>query len=349
MWAKLTLLCLLVSASQASTTPPVTGKVREYFVAAEEVSWDFSPRLPTDGVGDTWLAPGPERIGHVYQKAVYVEYTDSTFQVKKEVAQEWKHKGLLGPILRAQVGDKLEVHFLNRLPFNCSMHPHGVWYKKKDEGAFLEGVTGAGGVETNATRKYEWFVPERSGPGPEDPSSIMWLYHSHVDETMDTNTGLVGGIIISRAGQEVDAIGKPADVDKEFVLFFTVMNEGSSHFLRDNIILHTTVSDPDELIDDPDFEESNLMHSVNGRVFSNVEGLKASVGDSVRWYTMALGTEVDLHTIHWHAVTTIVGTHRTDSVTLLPAQMQTVDTEVDSAGSWCEPFPVLLLFCFVFC
>jgi hypothetical protein len=32
---------------------------------------------------------------------------------------------------------------------------------------------------------YEWGVPERAGPGPDDPSSIVWFYHSHVDERRD--------------------------------------------------------------------------------------------------------------------------------------------------------------------
>ena len=33
-----------------------------------------------------------------------------------------------------------------------------------------------------STYTYTWKVPERAGPGPMDGSSMMWMYHSHVDE-----------------------------------------------------------------------------------------------------------------------------------------------------------------------
>ena len=56
-------------------------------------------------------------------------------------------------------------------------------------------------------------VPERAGPGPADPSSVMWMYHSHTSEVADTYTGLMGAIIISRAGA-ASASGKPKDVDR---------------------------------------------------------------------------------------------------------------------------------------
>ncbi len=47
---------------------------------------------------------------------------------------------------------------------------------------------------------YTWTVPERAGPGPMDPSSILWMYHSHFNESRDMNSGLLGPIIISRKG-----------------------------------------------------------------------------------------------------------------------------------------------------
>jgi hypothetical protein len=40
------------------------------------------------------------RIGRVYKKALYIEYTDATFTVKKP-QPEWQ--GNLGPTLRAEV------------------------------------------------------------------------------------------------------------------------------------------------------------------------------------------------------------------------------------------------------
>jgi len=40
-------------------------------------------------------------------------------------------------------------------------------------------VAPADSVAPNKTVIYKWLVPERSGPGAGDFSSVMWMYHSH--------------------------------------------------------------------------------------------------------------------------------------------------------------------------
>lgn len=52
-------------------------------------------------------------------------------------------------------------------------------------------------VRKGQTYTYTWQVRDRSGPGPKDPSSVVWMYHSHHSEVQDTNTGLYGAMIIS--------------------------------------------------------------------------------------------------------------------------------------------------------
>ena len=44
-------------------------------------------------------------------------------------------------------------------------------------------------------------------------------YHSHADEAADTYAGLMGAIVVSRRGSSRPD-GTPADVDREFVMFF---------------------------------------------------------------------------------------------------------------------------------
>lgn len=52
----------------------------------------------------------------------------------------------------------------------------------------------------------------------------------------------------------------------------------------------------------------------------------------VRWYTMAMGTEVSAHAaLHGNTVTAPM---RTDVVSLLPASMVTVDMRPDDPGRW---------------
>jgi hephaestin len=50
---------------------------------------------------------------------------------------------------------------------------------------------------------------------------------------------------------------------------------------------------------------------------------------------MGLGTEVDLHTPHWHGNTvTVMMGQRTDVVSLLPGAMMSGDMEPDARGTW---------------
>jgi hephaestin len=77
------------------------------------------------------------------------------------------------------------------------------------------------------------------------------------------------------------------------------------------------------------------MHSINGYVYGNGPIMKMRVGERVRWYVMSMGTEVDLHTPHWHGntVTTMMGM-RTDVLQLIAGSMQTADMQPDDAGIW---------------
>ena len=77
--------------------------------------------------------------------------------------------GFLGPLIRAEVGDTIQVIFRNNAKRPYSMHPHGVFYNKDSEGApYEDGTSGADkaddGVPPGGTHKYTWQVPERAGP-----------------------------------------------------------------------------------------------------------------------------------------------------------------------------------------
>ena len=58
------------------------------------------------------------------------------------------------------------------------------------------------------------------------------------------------------------------------------------------------------------------------------------VGERVRWYLVAMGTEVDLHTAHWHGSTVLHSGQRKDVLELMPGSSKTVDMRPDSAGTW---------------
>lgn len=166
------------------------------------------------------------------------------------------------------------------------------------------------------------------------------MYHSHVNEPKDTNSGLIGPIIVTRKG-EADANGVPKDVDREFVTMFTIFNENDSWLLDKNIQTHLpdAAAFPEgaaleALKADPGFQESNLMHSINGYIYGNLPRPTMREGERVRWYVMGMGTEVDIHTPHWHGNTMLWNMMRMDIVELLPASMKTVDMRPDNPGTW---------------
>ena len=217
------------------------------------------------------------------------------------------------------------------------VHPHGVFYEKNAEGnPYNDGTTGSDksddAVPPSQTYTYVWQVPERAGPGPMDGSSVLWMYHSHVDEVRDTNAGLIGPIIITRRGM-ARPDGTPKDVDREVITLFKIFDENNSWYLDHNIQTYTgqpgTVNKDDEA-----FQESNLMHSINGYVYGNGPMMKAKLGERVRWYVMSLGTEVDLHTPHWHGNTITTMGMRTDVAQILAGGMVTADMEPDDPGIW---------------
>lgn len=63
-------------------------------------------------------------------------------------------------------------------------------------------------VRPGTTYKYEWVVPKDGGPTENDPDCITYFYYSAVDPIKDTNSGLVGPLLICKpktlkAGKQV--------------------------------------------------------------------------------------------------------------------------------------------------
>ncbi|NHA05636.1 multicopper oxidase domain-containing protein [Mucilaginibacter sp. HC2] len=301
---------------------------RVYYIAAEEIVWDYAPTGINQITGiafgikeNTYLQNDTDRIGKKYIKAVYREYTDASFTQPK--VKESADMGLIGPVIRAEVNDSIKVIFKNKATFPFSIHPHGVVYDSNNEG-----ITG---IAPGATFIYQWAVTENSGPGSEDGSSVGWIYHSHVmeEDNKDIYAGLVGAIVIYRKGY-LDQ-NKPKDMDKEKFALFMIMDENNSLYLSANKAKYTLnhVSN-----DDPDFQESNLKHSVNGLMYGNCKFTAIKANDKVRWYVMDLGNELDNHTAHWHGNTVTVSGGRTDVLYLGPANLLTADMNANNTGSW---------------
>src|SRR3954451_2854233 len=195
--ARLSLLALAIAASFAlggfpgigghsSVATAAGGVTRTYYVAADEVAWDYAPsgsnKINEQTFGDTenvFMQNGPDRIGRVYRKALYREYTDDTFRRLKSRGPAEEHMGLLGPVVRAEVGDTIKFVFRNNTRFPASVHPHGVFYDKASEGAPYADGAGPGtraddavapgdttrirGTSRSAPAPARWTAARRSG------------------------------------------------------------------------------------------------------------------------------------------------------------------------------------------
>lgn len=291
-------LCFVLVGLQSSF-----AVTRHYYIAAEDVPWNYAPSgmnllraLPI---------PRPWNAKLEWPKTRFIEYTDDTFTTKKP-QPEWL--GILGPMIRAEVGDEVDVTFTNRTRQPHDMHPHGLRYDKNSEGSFYLPFGKGDRVAPGRKFTYRWFATEASGPGPGQPSSIVWWYHAHVDPGLETNAGLLGPIIVTAKGK-ANPDGSPKDVDREFVTSFMIFDEMAG-------------------------KPAGMFYAINGYIFGNLPGLTMKQGEKVRWYLLGMGNEIDLHTPHWHGETVTYEGRNTDVVELLPGSMKTVDMIADNPGTW---------------
>uniref|UniRef100_A0A3Q4ACB9 Plastocyanin-like domain-containing protein n=1 Tax=Mola mola TaxID=94237 RepID=A0A3Q4ACB9_MOLML len=97
--------------------------VNTYFIAAEEVEWDYA------GYGQNRETK--------FTKVVFRSYMDSTFSTPEIHGEIHEHLGILGPVIKAEVQQTIMVVFKNNAKRPYSLHPNGdgskYWYKYDNE------------------------------------------------------------------------------------------------------------------------------------------------------------------------------------------------------------------------
>uniref|UniRef100_A0A8C7A1S5 ferroxidase n=1 Tax=Nothoprocta perdicaria TaxID=30464 RepID=A0A8C7A1S5_NOTPE len=254
--------------SRQAAKSTLKGRVRKYYIAAKEVQWDYGPSGLDRSSGKQLTEAGSPaeqffkrshyRIGGIYWKAKYVEYTDETFREEKKQSEEEKHLGILGPVIKAEVGDTIVVTFVNKASWPFSIHPHGVSYRKEWEGMRVS--QNGFSVQPLHNFTYQWTVPQHVGPMPSDPPCLTWMYSSAVNPVRDPSSGLVGPLVICKPGT-LDENNKQKGIDKEFYLLFSVFDENLSWYLNANIKYYLRMEET-SVKKDNGFEESNRMHGI---------------------------------------------------------------------------------------
>lgn len=352
MYRLASLMGLFLLAAPALSYAQASGQTRTYYIAADEVDWDYVPGGRDQITGKVFVDTAfftdadPAEVSTVYKKALYREYTDDSFTTLKPRAPEWEHLGFLGPLIRGVVGDTIVVVFRNNANQPLSVHPHGVFYDKDSEGApYADGTEGADkaddAVPPGETHTYVWPVPERAGPGPMQGSSVMWMYHSHTHEDKDVNTGLLGVMLITARGQ-ARPDGSPMDVDREFVTVFAQVHEEDSWYAGENLGALLAKGTPAPSFGPTlqseigNFYPWFVFFTINGYIRGNLpaETMTMHVGEHVRWYVMGSTNDFDFHTPHWHGNVVTTSGMRNDVVSVLPMSMLTADMVPDNPGTW---------------
>jgi FtsP/CotA-like multicopper oxidase with cupredoxin domain len=106
--------------------------------------------------------------------------------------EAWTYNGAIpGPLIRLTVGDRLIVHFTNRLPSPTTVHWHGLRVPIQ-----MDGVPGASQppVETGSTFTYDFVVPD---------AGLYW-YHPHVMSAAQVGFGLYGAFLVDDPSETFD-------------------------------------------------------------------------------------------------------------------------------------------------
>uniref|UniRef100_A0A6J0SW27 Coagulation factor V n=1 Tax=Pogona vitticeps TaxID=103695 RepID=A0A6J0SW27_9SAUR len=311
----------------------------DYFIAAEEIIWDYAPDIP-DTVDRKYKAQYLENfsnlIGKKYKKAVFRQYKDESFS--KRIDNTWsKEHGILGPVIRAQVRDRIKIVFKNMASRPYSIYVHGVTLSKDAEGAVYpsdskENITEGKAVQPGEIYIYEWTVHDTDEPSAKDAQCITRLYHSAVDVTRDIASGLIGPLLICKR-KALDKKGIQNKADEEQHAVFTVFDENQSWYLEDNIKEYSG-SPSTVKKDDPKFYRSNVMHTINGYASDRTDILGFCQSEIVEWHLASVGIQDEIVPVHLSGHTFLSRRKEQDILNLFPMSGESATVTMDNIGTW---------------
>ncbi|XP_049728930.1 hephaestin isoform X6 [Elephas maximus indicus] len=380
----------LYKVKSCSMSPPVaqlTGKVRQYFIEAHEIQWDYGPTGHDGSTGKSLMEPGSgsdkffqkssSRIGGTYWKVRYEAFQDETFQKKVKLEEE-KHLGILGPVIRAEVGDIIQVVFYNRASQPFSIQPHGVFYEKDYEGTIyndgtfeiycqagnhreagmsaIYNVSQCPGRQSTPRHRYqaariyyimaeevEWdYCPDRSWEFEWHNQSEKESY-GHI--FLSNKDGLLGSRYKKAVFREYTdgtfRIPRPRTELEEHLGILGPLIRGEVGDIL-TVVFKNNANRPYSVHAHGVLESSNNQPlaaepAINGKLYSNLRGLTMYQGERVAWYMLAMGQDIDLHTVHFHAESFLYRngeSYRADVVDLFPGTFEVVEMVVSNPGTW---------------
>ncbi|XP_058506408.1 coagulation factor VIII [Solea solea] len=324
MMMMVVVMMMMPLCSSAGEAPQFSATVREYFVAAVEIGWDYVHLEDAEPPSAEQRRSRSRDITQKYIKAVYREYTDSTYTVPKP-RPAWT--GIQGPVIVAQAGDRVVVHFKNLASQSYSISPVGVTYWKLSEGAGYDDSTAGQEKEDDAVApggyyEYVWDISPKDGPTSSDPDCLTYSYSSQVDTVRDVNSGLIGALLICKSSALTDE-GKRRS--PAFVLFLAVFDETKSWY-----------GELGERMSREKFKRSNnrkKYHTINGYINATLPGLTMCQGrNHVFWHLIGVGSAPEIHSIQFQDHSLQVLTHRKVTMEVTPMTFITAEMRPATIG-----------------
>ncbi|XP_062287799.1 coagulation factor V [Scomber scombrus] len=303
--------------------------VQTYFIAAEEVEWDYA------GYAKRVDKLDQNSRQTKFTKAIFRSYMDGNFRTPDIRGEMDEHLGILGPVIKVDVGQTIMVVFRNNANRPYSLHPNGVGYNKKTEGlSYDDNCTYwfkyDNEVQPNTTYTYLWKANANVGPTEDESQCRTWAYYSGVNPERDIHSGLIGPLLVCREG----TLDKKVMNTREFTLLFMTFDESQSWYYERNRELIQRKS-PRKILG-LDFKENLKFHSINGIIFS-LKGLRMYTEQLVAWHLINMGSPRDFQSVHFHGQTFLhkhTTSYRHAVYPLLPGSFATLEMYPSKPGLW---------------
>ncbi len=273
----------LANPVQAQSVLAKAGTNREYWIQAEQVKWNIVPTGRDQMLGKD-----------VKGKTKFTAYAYRPYS--PNFAAPLGEATVPGPLIEANVGDTITIHFRNKLSTPVTIHPHGVKYSIDMDGAYKGKYTDPGGfVQKGDEMTYVWeAIPEAEG---------AWFYHDHGPmDPIPLYKGLFGPVIIRDPNK--------SQPDKEFFTGFHSFQPVATG------------------LDQP-------FCCINGRAYAgNTPTFRANVGDDVAFHVYAIDDYFHTFHLHAHRWTPPTGGPMIDNITLGPGDGTTARFIEDNPGRW---------------
>lgn len=304
---------------------------------------------------------------------MYRGYTDANFTTPTP-REAWQ--GLNGPIIRAELGDMIQIVFVNHLKNNyADLHAMGLGYDKTNEGSVYPNQLGpdtvstpspSGAIPPGGCFTYKWLAGVLNTPG-DGFDSRLWSYHPYVNMPLDLVTGMVGPIIVYRTGKMAQTMAQ----NREFVLLYEGFPEYLSWLAEENAATYAPQLLPSlnsvasswalptptntanasvygpQLANFPTVRLSDTQaptfQTLNGYVYGNMPAFEMCQADATLWYVYAYGAQS--HVFHLHGNNFQVAGYETDffdaALSINNGEMFTLSMNASRPGVWqalCESF-----------